>query len=234
MENAEKTNLEVAELKPNSSTSPASPISTSDMVSDVIRETAKDTRDVKEMINLAATQKALENETTVKKIVEEKTDELLNDAEAKKVKAITDRVREEVLKVKQEEEQAIAELRKNKSILEGEIEELKRQTDKAQAFFDANKSILKCIGVKQRLSLRAMQWLMIPAGIVFTLFSILLLPFSLLGFGIEGFIDIIESICGKFAKGGWKIVGTIVVSLIIGALLVGIYYVCTRWVVTLF
>lgn len=204
------------------------------IVNEVIVKNALKTDMVKDVIDLASTKKALENGKTVQKLVDEKTAELINDATAKKIKAETDRIKEEVAKVKQEAEKEIAELDKIKSKLLGEVDELKARTDKAQEFFEANKSVLKCIGIKERLSLRAMQILMVPAGIVFALFSILLLPFTLLGYGLSEFMDIIDLVCGKVAKGGWKVALTIIVAIVIGALLVGVYFVITKWLVEIF
>lgn len=195
-----------------------------DMVDSAIQTKAKEIKDVKEVIDLAATSKALQNEKTVDKIVSEKTEELYRDAEAKKIKAETDKIKEEVLKVKQQAEKEIAELEKTKSVLEGQVEELKAIDNKAQAFFDANKSILRCVGIREKLSLKAMQVWIYPASVIFAIFQVLLMPFSLLGFMIEQLMNIVEGVCGKIAKGGWKIVATILVTVVILGLVAGIYY----------
>lgn len=204
------------------------------IVDDIIFKTAQESKQVKDVIDLAATSKALQDEKTVNKIVSEKTEELQRDAEAKKIKAETDKIKEEVEKVKQEMEKEIAELEKQKKTLEGEVDKLKALDDKATAYFNANKSILKCIGVREKLSLKAMQWLMVPAGIVFAIFQIILLPFSLLGFGIEQIMNIVETVCGKIAKGGWKVVLSILVTVLILALVGFIYYAVVNWAGNIF
>lgn len=198
-------------------------------VNDIIIQNARQSTDVKNVIDLAATSKALQNEKTVDKIVKEKTDELITDAEKKKIEAETEKIRQEAEKVKQEKEKEIAALEKIKSKLEGEVANLKAEDDKANAFFEANKSILKCVGVREKLSLKAMQWLMVPAGIVFTIFQILLLPFSLIGFAIESLMTIVTAVCGKIAKGGWKIAMSILVTVVIVAMLAGIYYLVVHY-----
>lgn len=199
-------------------------ISNDNMVDDIILQTAKASKDVKSVIDLAATSRALQNEKTVEKIVSEKTEELQHDAEAKKIKAETDKIREEVDKVKQEMEKELAELEKQKKALEAEVARLKALDDKAKQYFESNKSILKCIGVREPLSLKAMQCLMIPASVIFAIFQVILLPFSLIGFSIESIMNIVEAVCGKIAKGGWKIALSIIVVALVLALVGGIYY----------
>ena len=56
-------------------------------VNDIIIKNAQNSNNVKSVIDLAATSKALENEKTVDKIVDEKTQELIRDAESKKIES---------------------------------------------------------------------------------------------------------------------------------------------------
>lgn len=198
-------------------------------VNDLIIKSAKEQDNVKGVIDLAATSKALQNDKTVEKIVDEKTKELITDAEKKKIEAETNKIRQEAEKVKQEKEKEIAELEKTKNRLEGEVANLKAEDDKASAFFEANKSILKCVGVREKLSLKAMQGLMFPASIVFTIFQIILLPFSLLGFAIESLMNIVGAVCGKIAKNGWKVAISIIVTIVIVAMVAGIYYLVVHY-----
>lgn len=224
MEGDKLKDIKITSGKAEENNVPAPVPNVNDTVNDIIIRNAKDSKDVKGVIDLAATSKALQNEKTVDKIVDEKTKELITDAEKKKIEAETEKIRQEAEKVKQEKEKEIAELEKIKNRLEGEVANLKAEDDKASAFFESNKSILKCIGVREKLSLKAMQWLMVPAGIVFTIFQIILLPFSLVGFAIESLMTIVGAVCGKIAKNGWKIAMSIIVSAIIVAMLFGIYY----------
>lgn len=202
------------------------------LVEDAILKKAQNSTGVKDVIDLAATYSALQKQETVDKLVDEKTKELTSDAEAKKIKAETDRVREEVEKVKQEKEKQIAELDKSINAKLKELEELTAEANKAEQFFKNNKVILKCVGVTSPLSLKAMQGLMIPAGILFAIFQILLLPFHLVGFVVESLITIVDSICGKIAVGGWKIAVTIITAAVIVGLVFGIYYLVV-WLFTL-
>lgn len=200
-------------------------------INDLIDNKVKNTTDVKTAIDLLSTRTALKQDGTIGKLVEEKQQELKNDAEAKRIKAETDRIKEEVDKVKQEAEKEIAEYnrqidayKKEAEKLAAEVGKLQGQDDKAKQFFESNKSVLKCIGVREKLSLKAMQWLMIPAGIVYTIFQIILLPFSLLGFAMEAIMNIVDAVCGKISKAGLKIVLSIVVVLVVIGLAFGAYY----------
>jgi cell fate (sporulation/competence/biofilm development) regulator YlbF (YheA/YmcA/DUF963 family) len=199
-------------------------LSENNAVNSIIEQKSKESNDVKTAIDLSATKAALEKQGTVDRLVDEKTKELTADAEAKKIAAETARIREEVAKVKQQGEKEIAELTASKNKIEQEIEELKKQTDKANAYFDANSEILRVVGIKKPLTLKAMQTWMIPASIIYALFQILLLPFTLLGFCIEAFIDIVGKITGKFNESGWKIALTIGSIIVIGTLLFGAYW----------
>lgn len=204
------------------------------IVTNIIVKTAQASNQVKDVIDLAATSKALEKKETVDKIVEEKTKELISDAEKKKIESETEKIRQEAEKVRKEEEKKIAELTKIKNTLSGEIDNLKAEDDKALAYFNANKSILRCVGVREKLSLKAMHFWMYPASFVYILFQIILFPFTLVGFAVEQLIGIVEAVCGKIAKGGWKIVVAIITAVIIVGLIAGIYYLVTHYAIKLF
>lgn len=202
------------------------PVSSSEdnLVRTTIFNAAAEAKDYKQVIDLATTGKALQNKETVDKMVEEKTEELQRDAEARRIKAETDKIKEEVAKSKQEMEKELAELEKQKKSLEAEVETLKAEDDKALAYFNSNKSILRCIGVREKLSLRAMRSWMPLASFIHLIFQIILLPFTLIGFAAEQIIGIVEAICGKVAKGGWRILIAIVISAAAIGLVAGIYY----------
>lgn len=210
------------------------PAADENIVTNIIVKTAQASNQVKDVIDLAATSKALEKKETVDKIVEEKTKELISDAEKKKIESETEKIRQEADKVRREEEKKIAELTKIKNTLSGEIDNLKAEDDKALAYFNANKSILRCVGVREKLSLKAMHFWMYPASFVYILFQIILFPFTLVGFAVEQLIGIVEAVCGKIAKGGWKIVVAIITAVIIVGLIAGIYYLVTHYAIQLF
>ena len=226
----ETNNLNVAVKSSNN----VVPKSDEDMIKKAIYSSAQNTTNVKNIIDLAATSKALENQDTVEKIVSEKTEELHRDAEAKKIKAETDKIREEVEKVKQEAEKEIAELEKVKSALEVEVKALKAEDDKATQYFNNHKSILRCVNIREKLSLKAMQAWMVPASIIYAIFQILLLPFSLVGFAAESIMNIIGAICGKVTKNGLKLVLSIIVGVVVVGLVIGIYYLVTHYAGVIF
>jgi hypothetical protein len=186
-------------------------------MSTLIDEKAKTTDNVKDFIDLLATKTALEKTETVDKIVEEKGEELRNDAESKRVKAETERVNEEVKKIVAEKEKEIAELDKEISRKKAEAEQLRVDSDKAQLFFDSNADILSCIGVRKKKTLKTMYCLMIPATIIFIIIRFIALPFTILGKMIEIVIEIIGGICSVISSNALKII----ISLIVLCILLG-------------
>ena len=201
------------------------------LVRSAIVENAKRSGDVKSVIDLAATSKALENAETVDKIVKEKTDELKADAETKRVQSETARVREEAEKVRQETQREIAEIEGQRDALAADVEKLKKLDDKAEAFFKANKSILRCIGVREKLSLNVMKGLMVPATVLFIIFQILLLPLSLVGFMVEAITGIVGSISGGIVKNGWKVFVAVLSIVLIAALVFGVYWLVITYLI---
>ena len=199
-------------------------VNTADIVSQTIKDNAQKTSDVKEVINLAATQKAIEQEGTVEKLVDEKTEELLNDAAAKKIASETKKINEEVDKVRAEAEKEIAELNKSIANKKAEYEELVAQDRKADAYFTAHKSILRCVGVREKLSVKAMKGWLYPASVIYALFQIVLLPLTIIGFAIEQIINIVGVIGEKVTKQGWKIAVSILMVIIIIGLVFGAYF----------
>lgn len=193
-------------------------------VNDLLDNKVKQTDNVKTAIDILATKTALEQEGTVQKLVEEKTAELKNDAEAKRVKAETDRVNEEIEKVKAEKLKEIEEFDKIITGKQKEVEKLKADSDKAQAFFDSNKEILSYVGVRNKKSLTTMQWLMIPATILFVIVQILLFPVTFVGKTLEALIEIIGGICNAIKSNAVRIVVTISVLLLIGVVVFLTYF----------
>lgn len=177
----------------------------------------KNTDNVKDVIDLYATKTALEQEETLNKVVTEKQEELRTDAEAKRIQAETTKISKEVEKVKQEKEKQLAELDKVISAKQKEVEQLKADSDKAQAFFDSNKDILKYIGIRERKSIKTMQALMIPATIMFIIVQILLFPLTFMGLLLETVVNILGSICGAIKNNALKII----LSILVIALLLG-------------
>lgn len=195
-----------------------------DFLSETIKQKAKETTDVKEAIALAATQQAVAKEETVKKLIDEKTHELTFDAERNKIQSETEKINKEVEKVRAEKERELAELEKSIASKKAERDELEAQDKKAEAYFEAHKSILKCIGIREKLSICAMKgWLRI-ASVVYFIFQIILLPLTIIGFTVEQIMNIVDAISNKVTKAGWKIAISVVSVIIIVALLFGAYY----------
>lgn len=186
-------------------------------VSKIITDKVNGTDNVKTAIDLLTTKTALQQEGVVEKLVDEKEQELVKDAETKKINAETE-------KIKKEKEREIAEFDKIIYAKQKEIEQLKVEADKAQAFFDSNKDILKYIGVREKKSLKTMQVLMFPATLVFIFVQILIFPITLCGLVLEAIIGILGGICGAIKNQALKIVITILVLLVIAGVSFCAYY----------
>ena len=195
-----------------------------DDVKSLLDNKIKETTDEKSAINLLATRTALMQDNTVEKIVNEKKEELINDAFTKKVIAETKRVEEEVKKVEAEKRKQIAELDKVISEKQKEIEQLQADSDKAQAYFEANKDILKFINIKSKKTLGVMKFLMVPATIVFILVLIITLPITIAGSIVQAVVHVIGGICEAIKSYALKIIISIIVVVLIVAIVVGIIY----------
>lgn len=195
-----------------------------DGINSLLESKVKQTEDVKTAIDLLATREALADEVTVNKIVDEKTEELRNDAEAKRVKAETDRINEEVAKIKRQKEKELEEYDRQITARKKEVEQLKADADKAQAFFEANGEILKYIGIRSKKSLTTMQALMVPATIIFAIVQILMFPLTLCGVVLETMVNIVGGICNAIKNQAIKVLVGIGVILLIGGAVFGVYY----------
>lgn len=193
-------------------------------VKSILDDKVRKTDDVKTAIDLLATKTALEQGNTVEKLVTEKTEELRNDAEAKRVEAETKRVEEETKKILAEKEKQIQEYEKVINAKKKEVEQLKAEGDKAQAFFEGNSEVLKYIGIRNKKSLKTMQVLMFPATVIFCIVQFLLFPLTFAGVIIESFVSIIGGIGEKIKNNAWKIVISVMVVLLVCAVIFFAYY----------
>lgn len=194
-----------------------------DNINSLLDQKAQQTDDVKTAIDLLATQAALKQDENVDKLINEKAEELRNDAEAKRVKAEADRINEEAKKVVAEKEKQLEEFDKEISARQKEVEHLKAEADKAQAFFEANGEILKFIGVRTKKSLGVMKGLMAPATLIFTIVQILMFPLTLCGVIIEALVGIVGGVCGTIKNNALKMITTIGLGVLIMAIVVAVY-----------
>lgn len=191
-------------------------------ITDLIEKKVEQTTDVKNAIDLVTTKTALQQNGTVDKLVTEKTEELKNDAEAKRINAEAKRIEEETQKAIKEQEKIIAEYNKEIEAKKKEVEQLKAESDKAEAYFEANKEILKYIGVRNKKSTGVMKTLMYPATIIFIVVQILLFPLTLIGVTLETIVNIIGGICGSIKNNAIKIICSIGIILLIGSVITAI------------
>ena len=192
-------------------------------VTDIIDKQVATTTDVKSAIDLLATRTALEQGDTVEKIVTEKSNELKNDAEKRRLEAETKKIEEQVKQIKAEKEKQIEELDKTIATKQKQVEELKADSDKAQEYFNQNKEILKYIGIRSAKTLKVMQFWLYPASLIFAIVQILLLPLTFIGVVIEAVINIVGSICGELKSNGLKIIIATIVVVLLVAILVLVY-----------
>lgn len=194
-------------------------------VNDLLMAQVRKTDNVKIAIDLATTKSALEQEGTVETLVSEKTNELKNDAQAKRIEAETHKIEEETKRVIAERTKEIEEYDKVITTKRKEVEQLKAESDKAEAYFEANKDILKYIGVRSKKSLRVMNALMVPAIIIFLVIQFLLLPLTFAGVVLENVVNIVGLICESIKNSAVKIVvGILVVCISVGLLLLAYIY----------
>lgn len=218
------------DIEPNKKNDVPAKIEADKSILSMIETKANKTDDVKSAIDLLATSTALKQDGTVEKLVNEKTEELKNDAEARRVEAETKRIAEEVNRVKQEAEKEIAEYdkiiaAKQKEVdqLNAERDKLKAENEKAEAYFEANKDILKYIGVRSKKSMGVMKSLMYPASIVFIIVQILLFPLTFAGLTLEAVVNIVGAVCGSIKNNAFKIILSIGIILLVVGVLVCTY-----------
>lgn len=191
----------------------------------LLERKVQETNDVKNVIDVLATKTALEQEETITKVVQEKQEELRNDAEAKRIQSETERISKEVERVKQEKERELARLDKEISAKQKEVEQLKVEGDKSQAFFDSNKDILKYIGIREKKSIKTMQALMIPATVVFIVVQFLLFPLTFIGLLLETIVNILGGICGTIKNNALKIaISALIILLLLAGTLFTYYF----------
>lgn len=195
-----------------------------DNINNLLEKKVEQENNVKNAIDILTTKTALEQKGTIEKLVTEKTEELKNDAEAKRVKSETDRINEETARAIAEKKKIVEEYDKIILAKQKEVEELRTDSDKAQAFFEANSEILKYIGVRSKKSLGIMKALMFVAIPVFCIVQILLFPLTFSGVILETFVNILGGICGAIKNNALKITISILVVLLICAVVFFAYF----------
>lgn len=156
-----------------------------------------------EQVDFLATKTALESEGVVGNLVDKKSAELNAKAEAKVSTA-------------------------EAQLAEAETKRIAAHSNKAEAFFNANKQVLGIIGIREPLGYNTMCWLFAPAIVLFILIAIIVFfPVSIVKYIINFFIDISGDIATKVAKNGVKIFLAILSSVFAAGLLGAIYWLIT-------
>lgn len=208
------------------------PIDTNKSITDAVIDAQRGSAmSIKEAIDLEATKTALKDESNVGAIVDTKGKELLNDAQAKLVQAETERIKRETDKIRQEREKELADLQKSIDNLRKQAEQISAENSKANQFFESHKSILKCVGIREKLGLRAMQFWLYPASILYALFQLILLPITLCGFTAEQLIAILNTVCERIQSGAIKTIIAVMTVVLIGAIVGVFYYLIGHYVI---
>lgn len=105
-----------------------------------------------------------------------------------------------------------------------EVEQLKAESDKAQAFFESNREILSYIGITTKKTLGVMYALMIPAIIVFILVQTIALPLTVSGKLLEIIIGIVAGVCKEITNNALKIIIAILVIALLAGGTFAVYY----------
>lgn len=197
----------------------------------LIDEQVKGTDNLKTAIDLLATREALAQKDNMEKVVHEKGEEIRTDAEKKRIEAETAKIIEEVNKIKAQAEKELVELDKQIQAKRKEVEDLKAESDKEDAFFERNKEILKYVNIRSKKTLAVMKTLMFPAVIIFLIVQTLLFPITFTGLVLENIVNIVGGICGAIKNNIWRILLSVLVVLIIGCACFGVYYVAINFII---
>ena len=99
-----------------------------------------------------------------------------------------------------------------------------KEADKAEAYFEANKDILKCAGITSKKTLPVMKaWLWV-ASLVFILIQVITLPITIVGSLIEGIINIVGDVCGAVKNNAVKVIVSTVVILVLVAAFIFVFW----------
>lgn len=196
----------------------------SEGVEKIIETKVNETTNVETALDLMFTRGALKDQDTIETALEEKKEEIKNNAEARKIQAEVNKISQEAEKIKKEKEKELAELDRIISLKRKEVEQLNADSDKAQAFFESNEDILSYVGIRSKKSLKIMYGFMIPAIIIYMIVQIIALPITIVGKLAEIVIGIIAGICKAISNNALKIVIAIIVMLLIVAGAFAVYY----------
>jgi len=148
----------------------------------------------------------LSNKEEAEKIAHKKAEEIGHKTDAKVISA--------------EAEKAEAE----RKLIQAEAEKLEGSTNKARAFYNANKSVLRIIGIREELGFKTMNILYIIALPLYLLAAVLIsFPISIAKFFVELVIDIIGDISKKISSNFLKVAAGIISIGISGGIIFGLY-----------
>lgn len=173
---------------------------------------------LREKINELTTAAALRDENMRNKLVEEKGAELSAISEAQRIDAESEKQRAALQK---EHERA----ERTAKIFEAESTELQKKALKAKAFYDANKTVLNIIGIREPLGLRTMGIFYTIALPLYVLFAILIsFPVSVCNFIVGIVVDTVAQISKKVASTFLRVTTGILSVGLTGAVVTGIVF----------
>ena len=148
----------------------------------------------------------LSNKEEAEKIAFKKAEEIGHKTDAKVISAVADKTEAE------------------RKLIQAEAGKLEENANKARAFFNANKSVLRIIGIREELGFKTMNILYCLALPLYLLAAVLIsFPISIAKFFVELVIDILGDVSKKISSNFLKVAAGILSLGISGGIIFGLY-----------
>ena len=199
MENEQKNDLAIVEPKTETA-----------IVQDALSNAATQATTLKEVIDIGVTSKALQKDGVVETLTGKKEKELNEDADARVAKAETERIEKE------------------KERTEAEKHKIIEETEKAKAYFNAHKEVLKYGFCKEAMTIPYMRVMAVIGTVLMYIIKAIGLPIFIVGKIVEMIIDIVGDIGGKITSNAVKIIVSVFVALLLIAVVIGCCFLFTH------
>lgn len=199
MDNEISTNLETAE------TSTIEPKDESQMVQSALMKAGTQATTLKDAIDVGVTGTALRSDGVIETLTDKKKQELNEDANARLIGAMTERISKE------------------KELVEIEKQKIETETEKAKAYFEAHKKVLWYAWCKEPMTIPYMKTFAVLGTFLMWVIKIITAPIWLSGQIIGAVVEVVGDIGEKITSNAIKIVVSVLVVLILIAVCVGSY-----------
>ena len=194
METEQKNDLAIIEQKTETT-----------IVQNALSKAGTQATTLKEAIDIGVTGKALQKDGVVETLTDKKEKELNEDANARLIAAMTERIAKE------------------KELLEIEKEKIKTETEKAKAYFEAHKKVLWYAWCKDPMTIPYMKTFSVLGTFIMWLIKIITAPIWISGQIIGAVVEVAGDIGEKITSNAVKIVVSVLVVLILIAVGIGCY-----------